>query len=74
MKVTTTSVTQTANAILGKTETTLYYVIVENNIGKKHIIGVGKKTADAIQLLIETEGQESTLLIEQPKKEKEVKK
>lgn len=66
MKVTTTNVTQSANEILGKKETVMYYLIVENNIGKKLIINVGKKTHDEIQLLNETESVET--------KQKEVKK
>lgn len=58
MKVKTTSVKQTANADLGTGEKTMYYLIVENNIGKKLVINVGKKTHDEIQLLNETESVE----------------
>lgn len=55
MKITTTTVTQTGNEVLGTKEKNLYYLIVENNIGKKLIINVGQKTHDNVLNLIETE-------------------
>lgn len=54
-KVTTTSVTQTANELLGKKEATLYYLIIENE-KEKIIINVGEKTHNQVKKL--TTGQQ----------------
>lgn len=51
MKITTTSVTQPGNEILGTKDKTLYYLIVTNNKGKKLTINVGEKTHDGIKEL-----------------------
>lgn len=60
MKITTTSVTQTGNEILGTEERNLYYLIVENDKGSKLVINVGKKTHDQVQKLKnEEEGKET---------------
>lgn len=60
MKITTTSVTQTGNEILGTAERNLYYLIVENDKGSKLVINVGKKTHDQVQKLKnEEEGKET---------------
>lgn len=46
-RVTTTTVTQTANELLGSKEKTLYYLIVETTKGKM-VINVGDKTHKAV--------------------------
>ena len=51
-KVNTTSVTQSANEILGTEEKTLYYLIIETSKGKL-TINVGKKTHDQVKWLTE---------------------
>lgn len=51
MKVTTTTTTQTANEVLGKKEQKLYYLILENKKGEKHIINVGEKTHNKVEEL-----------------------
>jgi len=53
MKVTTTSVTQSANEILGTEEKTLYYLVLESPKGKM-TINVGKKTHDEVKRLTDT--------------------
>lgn len=55
MKINTTSVKQEANAVLGTETKNLYYLIIENNIGKKLVVNVGQKTHDQVQQLIATE-------------------
>lgn len=55
MKVTTTTVAQTANELLGTEAKNLYYLILENNKGTKKIINVGKKTHEEVQKLNEEE-------------------
>lgn len=49
-KVSSTSVTQTANEVLGTGEKTLYYLIVETENGRE-IINVGEKTMTKIKNL-----------------------
>lgn len=48
--VTTTTVTQTANQLLGTKEKTLYYLIIETPKGKL-VINVGNKTHEQVQVL-----------------------
>lgn len=55
MKIQTTTVTQTANDILGTPVKELHYLIVENQKGEKLIVNVGKKTRDQVKKLLETE-------------------
>lgn len=55
MTIETTTVTQTANEILGKKENTLYYLIVKNKKGEKLVINVGEKTHKGVQELIKTD-------------------
>lgn len=55
MTIKTTSVSQGANKELGTEEKILYYLIVQNNINKKLVVNVGKKTHDSVQALIENE-------------------
>lgn len=47
-----TSITQTANELLGKKETKLYYLLVETEKGKM-TINVGQKTHDEVNKLTE---------------------
>lgn len=51
--IATTSVTQSANEILGTEEKTLYYLIIENSKGKMQL-NVGKKTHDEVKKLTDT--------------------
>lgn len=46
-KITTTSVTQTANEILGTPEKKLFYLIIETQKGKMQL-NVGQKTHDEV--------------------------
>lgn len=64
MKITTTSVTQSANETLGKKETCLYYLIVENNKGSKLIVNVGQKTHDKVLELTKQEEEVKNLQFE----------
>lgn len=57
MKIATTTVTQTANAILGTKEKTLYYLIIENS-KEKMIINVGEKTNKLVEKLITEDKKE----------------
>lgn len=56
MKITTTSVQQTANEVLGFTAKNLYYLVIENTKGEKLVVNVGQKTHDKVQELLKTEG------------------
>lgn len=47
-KITTTSVTQTANEILGTPEKKLFYLIIETPKGKMQL-NVGQKTHDEVK-------------------------
>lgn len=51
-KITTTSVTQTANEILGTKEKKLYYLLIETPKGKMQL-NVGEKTHDEVKKLTE---------------------
>ena len=53
MTITTTSVTQTANKILGTEEKTLHYLIIENKKKEKLVINVGEKTSNGVKKLME---------------------
>jgi hypothetical protein len=55
MKVTTATVQQTANEVLGAAAKTLYYLVIENDKKEKHIINIGEKTHNKIQELIKQE-------------------
>lgn len=44
MTISTTTVKQSANEVLGTTERTLYYLIIENKKKEKIIVNVGEKT------------------------------
>lgn len=61
MKIATTTVTQTANEVLGVEAKNLYYLVIENTEGKRMIINVGKKTHDNVNALLQDE-QEKQLL------------
>lgn len=54
-KVTTTTVTQTANEILGTKEKNLHYLIIETEKGKL-VINVGEKTTAEVKKLTEEKG------------------
>lgn len=49
-QVTTTSVTQTGNEILGTKEKLMYYLIIETKKGK-YVINVGEKTSTEVKKL-----------------------
>lgn len=53
MKVTTTTTQQTANEMLGKKATVLYYIILEEGTDKM-IINVGEKTYNKVNTLLKT--------------------
>lgn len=53
-QVTTTTVTQTANAELGTPQKTLYYLIIETE-KEKMVINVGQKTHDKVKLVTNQE-------------------
>lgn len=55
MKIQTTSVEQTANELLGTKAKKLYYLLIENSLGKKITINVGEKTHDQVKKLNEEE-------------------
>lgn len=56
MTIETTSVSQTANEVLGTEAKNLYYLIIKNNKGNKLVVNVGKKTHDEVQKLSKEEG------------------
>lgn len=60
MKIAVTTVTQTANEILGVEAKNLYYLIVSNNNGNKLVINIGKKTHDNVTALVENEILQNT--------------
>lgn len=51
MKIQTTSVTQSANEVLGTKEKKLYYLIIENSKGEKLTVNVGEKTHNEVMNL-----------------------
>lgn len=55
MKIQTTTVTQTANEVLGAKEKNLYYLIIENVKGTKLVVNVGQKTHDTVMELVKEE-------------------
>lgn len=55
MKIQTTTVSQTANEILGVEAKNLYYLILETKKGEKLIINVGKKTHDNVEKMVQSE-------------------
>jgi antitoxin component YwqK of YwqJK toxin-antitoxin module len=55
MKIATTTVTQSANELLGTKEKRLYYLVIENKQGKKLTINVGEKTHNQVKELKEEE-------------------
>lgn len=52
MKIETTTVTQTANEVLGVEAKNLYYLVITNDQDKRMIVNVGKKTHDSVQALV----------------------
>lgn len=60
----TTTVTQTANEVLGTTEKKLYYLIIKNERDEKLTINVGQKTHDSVITLLQ-EDQSTTQLTNQ---------
>lgn len=68
MNIKTTTVTQTANEILGQKEKTLYYLIVEAQ-GEKLVINVGEKTHKEVARLVELQKKYEALTPEEKKKE-----
>lgn len=55
MKIATTLVQQSANELLGKKATNLYYLIVENSKGEKLVINVGEKTHNSVNDLLKND-------------------
>lgn len=51
MEITTTTVEQTANAVLKTEAKTLYYLIIKNKKGEQMVINVGKKTHEEVTKL-----------------------
>lgn len=68
MKIATTTVTQTANEVLGTKEKKLYYLIVENTTGRKLVINVGEKTHDEVMEIAKEEEEYQKLSPEDKKK------
>lgn len=62
--IATTTVTQTANEILGTEERKLYYLIIKNEREEKMTINVGQKTHDAVIVLLQE--NQAKLLVEEP--------
>lgn len=60
MKISVTSVDQTANEILGTPAKTLWYLILENNKGVKLVINVGEKTFNKVAEMTAAELLENT--------------
>lgn len=58
MQVQTTSVTQSANAVLGTTEKTLYYLIIGEGVDKI-TLNVGEKTHAGVKALVEKEAKKT---------------
>lgn len=69
-KVTTTSVEQTANEVLGTATKKLYYLIVETAKGKT-VINVGQKTHDTVMELTKVI---TKMQIDEPLKPEQAKK
>lgn len=65
MKIETTSVTQTANKLLGTEEKSLYYLLITNSKGNKMTVNVGKKTHDQVQQLVNEETGVTKIQFEQ---------
>lgn len=55
MKVNVTTVTQTANKLLGTEEKTMYFLILEEGT-EKLVINIGKKTHDRVLDLTKPKG------------------
>lgn len=51
MTIETTTVEQTANAVLKTEAKTLYYLIIKNKKGEQMVINVGKKTHEEVTKL-----------------------
>ena len=69
MKIQTTTVSQTANEILGVEAKNLYYLILETSKAEKLVINVGKKTHDNVEKMLLSE---QTPVVETPKTETKV--
>lgn len=52
MQITTTTVTQTANEVLGRKEKKLYYLIITNQLDEKLVVNVGEITHNTVTKLI----------------------
>lgn len=68
MTIETTSVTQTANAVLGTPEKKLFYLIIKNSKGNQMIVNVGEKTHNQVNQLVEEEKGVTKLQFETPEK------
>lgn len=68
MTIETTSVTQTANAVLGTPEKKLFYLIIKNSKGTQMIVNVGEKTHNQVNQLVEEENGVTKLQFEKEQK------
>lgn len=66
MTIETTSVAQTANAVLGTPEKKLFYLIIKNSKGTRMIVNVGEKTHNQVNQLVDEEKGVTKLQFEEP--------
>lgn len=65
LEVNTTSVTQTANELLGQKEKSLYYLIIGEG-DKKLVINVGQKTHDSVKELTKPRDEKTVINVLPP--------
>lgn len=67
LEIATTSVTQTANEVLGTPEKTLYYLVIGEGENKM-TINVGKKTHDQVKELTKPRDTKTVINVLNPEK------